>query len=82
MFSFIVRRQKRMQGSTTARDRYKQGDKGIFVSLKFYNQIVCFHHSELLLRLPHGIPLCYSNAQHMSLRTGPHFTLHSPIVSV
>ena len=34
MYSFIFRRQRRTEWSTTARNRYKQGDKGIFVSLK------------------------------------------------
>ena len=78
MYSFIFRWQRRTEWSTTSRNRYKQGNKGIFVSLKFHNQFACFYHSELLLRRPPGMPLCYSNAQHVSLRTSRHCTFRSP----
>ena len=58
MFPFIFRRQKRMQGSTTARDRYKQGDKGIFVSITNSSVFITVNYYYVFLMAFHSaIPM-------------------------
>ena len=49
--------------------------------LKFYNEFACFDHSELLFRVTHGIRSCYSNGQHMPLRTSRHCNLRTAVES-